>query len=234
MVKIKITTLSVTSLLLFIICIYQFYKLETIRNNYQYTKEKINEVYNLKKEIGKNIFLKSKKQLFKINSKLKKDVQNICDSINIKEIKFKQNNQNTFLLQLNTCDERIIYKLIYKIKTELGGIITLNNLKISLKPNNQINTIMEFRIYYPPKNLEKFIHIKKYSQQKLMNIFPKTFHNIYQLNGINHYDTAYINGRPFNVGQHIGEYKIHKIYDSFILLQKEKQIQKILLDDKWK
>ena len=153
--------------------------------------------------------------------------------MNIKDIKFKHNGQNIFWLQLNTYDEKIIYKLIYKIKTELGGIITLNNLKMSLKSDNQINTIMEFQISYPPKNLEQFIHIKKYSQQKLMNIFPKTLHNIYQLNGINHYDTAYINGRPFNVGQRIGEYQIHKIYDNFILLQKKKQIQKILIDDKW-
>lgn len=233
MVRPKIIFLSIIIFILSLTCLYQYRNLNILKSHYK-TELHYNQcILQLKKLISTNIFLKNSDKMFQSSSHLKDDIKQICYSERIREVKFKQENNNNFSLKFKIRREEKIYRIIHRLKAELCGVLSIVKLSVYKLKNNQMIATICMHIFYPPNELNRFVKIKKLSSEKSFNIFRNEEPKLYQLNGINHYNNAYINGQSFDVGMLVGGYQIFKIYKNHIILKREGKERCIFLDERW-
>ncbi len=216
---------------------YQNFKIRNYKKISALEKIRQSKMDELQKNATLKKFLKSKEKIFQKNENLKQDIFNIFKKFSLTSVLFKEISPQTFKLKFEINNEKDFYTLLDKFRTDIGGIISFDEIKIkNLKKYLQVS--LSCRIFYPPKNLQKYFYINKidpdnFKEEEYPEMFnlPKIAH--YQLNGIMHYDIAYINGQPFHEGDSIGGYQILKIYDEFITAKHKKKSVKIKIDDSW-
>ena len=240
MAKIKLRDLSIIMFVLVAILGYQNFKIrnyDKILAAAEIRKAKMNELQK-----NANKFLKTKKKIFQKNKNLKRNISEIFKEFSITSVLFKEISPEKFKLKFEINNEQNFYILLNKLRTDLCGIISFDEIKIkNLKKFLQVS--LSFRVFYPPADLQKYFHINKCDANKaeaaeidneeFTEIFDLQKIKNYQLNGILHYDTAYINGKPFHEGDSVGGYQISKIYDEFIIIKNRKKSVKIKIDEAW-
>lgn len=237
MAKIKLRDLAIIIFVLIIILIYQNFKIQSydkILAAAEIRKEKMSElqrIANTKK------FLKPKEKIFQKNKNFKRNISEIFKKFSITSVLFKEISSEKFKLKFEINDEKKFYILLNKLRADLGGIVLFDEIKIkNLKKFLQVS--LSCRIFYPPNNLQKYFYINKADvtktdSEEFSEIFDLPKIKNYQLNGILHYDAAYINGKPFYEGDSVGGYKILKIYEEFITVKNKKKSVKIKIDETW-
>jgi len=232
MAKIKLIDLTKIIFILIIICAYQNFKIRDYRKILKADKTRITKMNMLQKNANSKKFLKPKKQIFQKNENIKNSILNISKNYQIDPVLFKEISSDKFELKFKIYNEENFYNLLDKLRTDLYGIISFEEIKIkNLKKFLQVALVC--KVFYPSSNLQKYFYVNKIDKEEFPEIFNLQKQKNYQLNGILHYDTAYINGKPFREGDSVGECKILKIYDKFITAQKKKKIVKIKIDETW-
>ena len=163
---------------------------------------------------------------------MKQNILKIFKNREINHVFFKKIAENNFEIKFKTSNEEKIYKIINEIRKNLSGVILFDEITID-KKENTLSIKLIFRVFYPSENLRKHIYINKISKENICEIFHLEKPKKYQLNGILHYDIAYINGEPFHVGDTIGGCQISDIQDEFITIKNGKNSIQINIDDRW-
>ncbi len=242
MAKIKLRDLSIIIFVLIGILVYQNFKIRNYDKILAATEIRNAKMNELQKNANTKKFLKTKEKIFQKNQNLKRSISEIFKKFSLTSVLFKEISPEKFKLKFEINDEEKFYALLDKLRTDLCGIISFDEIKIkNLKKFLQVS--LSCRIFYPPNNLQKYFYINKSNTKKLDAIetdgeeFPEMFGlqkiKNYQLNGILHYDVAYINGKPFHEGDSVGGYQILKIFDEFITVKNKKKSVKIKIDETW-
>lgn len=229
--KNKVVFSIVIAVGLLAICIYQKLKLDEADNFLEKENLKKIQLEELKRSLSHPKFLKPKDKIFQKNESLKKEVFTIFKKLDI-NIYFKEISRNCFEIKFKANEEEKIYIAINKLRRNLGGIITIDNLHI-VNEAGLLKVTIKFKIFIPPEEIKKYIYVKKSSNEDFISIFNLEKKKSYQLNGISHYKAAYINGIPFYKGDMLGKHKIVEISEDFIVIQKEKTFTKISIDEMW-
>ncbi len=232
MVKFKLIDLLKIISILIIILAYQNFKIQDYQKILESDKTHKIQMESLQKNANSKKFLKSKEKIFQKNENIKNSILKITKNFQIVPVLFKEISLDKFELKFKIYNEEDFYKLLNKLRIELNGVLSFEKIKIKNSGKSlQVTLICE--IFYPPQNLRKYFYINKIDKEE----FPEIFHlhktKNYQLNGVLHYDSAYINGEPFHEGDLIGGCKILKIYDEFIIVEKKKKLVKIKIDQTW-
>lgn len=232
MAKIKLINLTKIIFALVIICVYQNFKIRDYRKILEEDNIRKTKINSLQKNINSRKFLKPKEKIFQKNENVKSSILKISKNFPINPILFKEISTDKFELKFKICSEEDLYNLLNKLRTNLNGIISFEEVKIkNLKKSLQVSLIC--KIFYPSSDLQKYFYVNKINKEEFPEIFDLPKPKNYQLNGILHYDTAYINGKPFREKDSVGGCKILKIYDEFITAEKKKKIVKIKIDETW-
>ena len=237
MAKTKLRDLFIILFTLTLICCYQSFKIRNYDAILVMEKIRKSKIDQLQKNANLKKFLKPKEKMFGKNKNLKQDIFEIFKKFSLTSVLFKEISAEKFELKFKINNEKDFYTLLDKLRTNLGGIISFDEIKIkNQKKLLQISLIC--RIFYPPQILQKYFYINKINMNNSDDKeYPELFDlpkiTNYQLNGIMHYDIAYINGKPFREGDSVGGYKILKIYDEFITAKNKKKSVKIKLDETW-
>ncbi|MBO6055692.1 MAG: hypothetical protein J6P84_01755 [Alphaproteobacteria bacterium] len=237
MAKIKLRDLFLIIFALILICCYQNFKIRNYNEILAAEKIRKAKIDELQKNANLKKFLKPKEKMFGKNENLKQDIFEIFKKFSLTSVLFKEISAEKFELKFKINSEKDFYTLLDKLRTELGGIISFDEIKIkNLKKLLQVSLLC--RIFYPPQNLQKYFYVNKtytnnVDDEKYPELFDLPKITKYQLNGIMHYDIAYINGKPFHEGDSVGGYEILKIYDEFITAKNKKNLVKIKLDETW-
>lgn len=214
------------------LCIYDQYEKKITNEEIAKNAQNFDvQIQGIKNSLKTKKFLKPTDKIFSKNENLEKDIAKIFSDLNMKHIMFKEDSKNTFEIKFQVTDELKIYELTNKLRSDLNGIVLIDNIDIESR-DKVLHVQIKFRILYPQSSLKSEILIKRIPKNPLVDIFGLT-QKKYQLNGVLHYSKAYINGQEFGVGDSVGEYKIQKIFDSFIILQKDGNLQKVKLNDSW-
>lgn len=237
MAKTKLRDLFLIIFALILICCYQNFKIRNYDEILAAEKIRKAKMDELQKNANLKKFVKPKAKMFEKNKNLKQDIFEIFKKFSLSSVLFKEISAEKFELKFKINSEKDFYTLLDKLRTELGGIISFDEIKIkNLKKFLQISLLC--RIFYPPQNLQKYFYVNKINTNDVDDEeYPELFDlpkiTKYQLNGIMHYDIAYINGKPFHEGDSVGGYQILKIYDEFITVKNKKKSVKIKLDETW-
>lgn len=237
MAKTKLRDLFLIIFALILICCYQNFKIRNYDEILAAEKIRKAKMDELQKNANLKKFMKPKAKIFEKNKNLKQDIFEIFKKFSLSSVLFKEISAEKFELKFKINSEKDFYILLDKLRTELGGIISFDEIKIkNLKKFLQISLLC--RIFYPPQNLQKYFYVNKINTNDVDDEeYPELFDlpkiTKYQLNGIMHYDIAYINGKPFHEGDSVGGYQILKIYDEFITVKNKKKSVKIKLDETW-
>lgn len=232
MAKIKLTDLIKIIFILIIICAYQNFKIQDYQKILKEEKIRKSKMNNIQQNANLKKFLKSKEKMFQKNENLKNSIFNISKTFRINHILFKETSLDKFELKFKINNEEDLYSILNKLRTELNGIIFFDEVKVkNLEKSLQVALVC--KIFYPSQNLKKYFYINKINEEEFPEIFDLQKTKNYQLNGILHYDTAYINGNPFHEGDSIGKYKIIKIHDEFITVKSKKKSLNIKIDETW-
>ena len=232
MAKIKLIDLIKIISVLIIIYAYQNFKIRDYQKILEAEKTQKTKMDALQKNANSKKFLKPKERIFQKNENIKSSILKISKDFQIKPVLFKEISANEFELKFKICSEEDFHNLLNKLRTNLNGVISFETIKIkNLKKSLQV--VLVCKIFYPSSNLQRYFYVNKINEEEYPEIFYLQKPKNYQLNGILHYDTAYINGKPFREGDSVGGCKIIKIYDEFITAKKNKKIVKIKIDETW-
>jgi len=235
--KTKLIDLFIIIFALILICCYQNFKIRNYDQMLAMEKIRKAKMQKLQKNANLRKFLKPKKKMFEKNENLKQNIFEIFKKFSIMLVLFKEISAEKFELKFKINSEKDFYTLLDELRTDLGGIVSFDEIKIkNMKKFLQVSLLC--RIFYPSKNLKKYLYINETQRNGIDNTdYPELFDlpkiTKYQLNGILHYDIAYINGKPFREGDSVGGYQILKIYDEFITAKNKKKSVKIKLDESW-
>ena len=232
MAKFKLIDLSKIMFILITILAYQNFKIRDYQKILEADKIQQTQIESLQKNANSKKFLKPKEKIFQKNENLKNSILEITKSFKISPILFKEISSDKFELKFKINNEENFYSLLNKLRTELNGIVSFKEIKIK-NSEKFLKVVLTCEIFYPQPNLQKYFYINRIDEEE----FPEIFHlykiKNYQLNGILHYDIAYINGKPYHEGDSVGGYKILKIYDDFIIAEKKKKEVKMKIDQTW-
>ena len=232
MAKSKLTDLSKIIFILITILAYQNFKIRDYQKILEADKIQQTQIKYLQKNANSKKFLKPKEKIFQKNDNIKNGILKITKNFKMSPILFKEISSDKFELKFKINNEEDFYNLLNKLRTELNGIISFGEIKIK-NSEKSLKAVLNCKIFYPPQNLQKYFYINRIDEEE----FPEIFHlckiKNYQLNGILHYDIAYINGKPYHEGDSVGGCKILKIYDDSIIAEKKKKEVKIKIDQTW-
>lgn len=232
MAKLKLIDLFKIIFVLVIICGYQKFKIRDYQKILELDKMRKTQMEALQKNINSQKFLKQKEKIFQKNENIKNNILKISKIYSINPILFKEISPEIFELKFKICNEENFYNFLNELRTDLNGVLSFEEIKIkNFEKFLQVSLLC--KIFYPPQNLQKYFYIKRIAREEFPEMFNLYKTTNYQLNGVLHYDVAYINGKPFREGDSIGGYKILKIYDEFITVEKKKKIMKIRIDQAW-
>ncbi len=232
MAKFKLIDLSKIIFILIIILAYQNFKIRDYQKILEADEVQQTQIESLRKNANSKKFLKPKEKIFQKNKNIKNSILEITKNFKMGPVLFKEISLNKFELKFKISNEEDFYSLLNKLRTELNGVIFFEEIKIK-NSEKSLKVVLVCEIFYPPQNLQKYFYINKIDEGE----FPEIFHlyktKNYQLNGVLHYDIAYINGKPYHEGDSVGGCKILKIYDEFIIVEKKKKEVKIKIDQTW-
>lgn len=232
MAKFKLIDLIKIIFVLLIIFAYQNFKIRDYQKILEADKTRKIRIESLQKNANSKKFLKMKEKIFQKNENVKNSILKISKKLRINSILFKEISSDKFELKFKISNEEDFYTFLNKLRADLNGVISFEEIKIkNLEKSLQI--VLICKIFYPPQNLQKYFYINRINEEVSPEIFHLHKTKNYQLNGVLHYNEAYINGKPFHEGDSIGGCKILKIYDEFIIVDKKKKLVKIKIDQTW-